>query len=112
MLFNSGRDEDCTDEEWAEHKRREADREAELLAERARWPIDPSPPPSEAAQLIRGDAVELQPEPEPPPDDDDPDPRPPRDPAPSRSEAIRETIELIRRRGRGRPRKPPPVFFR
>jgi len=112
MLFSSGRDEECSDEEWAEEKRRRANEEAERLAAQARWPVDPSPPPREAAQLIRGEAVELEPEPEPPPSDDDPDPKPPRDPAPTRSQAIREAIEMARKRGRGRPRKPPPAFFR
>jgi len=99
-----------SDEEWEEHKRRKANEEAERLAVQARWPVDPSSPPSEAAQLIRGEVIP-EPEPEPDPDPDDEPPHPPRDPAPTRSQAIRETIELIRRRGKGRPRKPPGCSF-
>jgi len=100
-----------TDEEWQAFRRREASRKAEELASRASWPVDPSPPPSVAAQLIRGEVLpEPESETEPDPDPND-DPKPPRDPAPTRSQTIRETIELIRRRGKGRPPKKGPVFF-
>ena len=95
-----------SDEEWEEHKRVRANEEAERLASRAHWPVDSHPPPQ--VPEIRGEVI---PEPEPPPDDpDDDDPRPPRDPAPTRSQAIREAIDLVKRRGR-RGKGPPKVFF-